>query len=82
MKKLLFLTLMLSLCAFSAFAAKPKPQTLKSPDGRIAVTFDNFKYSVTADGVQMLAPSAISMTLDDGTVYGGNAQLVKAIRKS
>ncbi len=82
MKKHLLLTLLLCLCTISAFAAKAKPQTLKSPDGRIAVTIDNFKYSVSADGVQMLAPSAISMTLTDGTVYGGNAQLVKAIRKS
>ena len=82
MKKHLLLTLLLSLCAISAFAAKAKPQTLKSPDGRIAVTFDSFKYSVSADGYQVLAPSAISMTLEDGTVWGGNAQLVKAIRKS
>ena len=81
MKKHLLLTLLLSLCAISAFAAKAKPQTLKSPDGRIAVTFDSFKYSVSADGYQVLAPSAISMTLEDGTVWGGNAQLVKAIRK-
>ena len=80
MKKHVLLSLLLCLCAFSAFAAKPKPQTLKSPDGRIAVTIDKFKYSVTADGVQMLAPSAISMTLTDGTVYGGNASLIKAIR--
>ena len=66
MKKHFLLTLLLSLCALSAFAAKaPKPQVLKSPDGRIAVSVDKFKYSVTADGVQMLAPSAISMTLED-----------------
>ncbi len=81
-KHLLLLSLLLCLGTVSAFAAKPKPQTLKSPDGRIAVTFDQFKYSVTADGVQMLAPSAISMTLTDGTVWGGNAQPVKVIRKS
>ena len=83
MKKHFLLTLLLSLCALSAFAAKaPKPQVLKSPDGRIAVSVDKFKYSVTADGVQMLAPSAISMTLEDGTVWGGGAPLVKALRKS
>ena len=83
MKKHLLFTLLLCLCTAGAFAAKaPKPQTLKSPDGRIAVTFDRFQYSVTADGVQMLAPSAISMTLDDGTVYGGNAPLQKALRRS
>ena len=63
MKKHLLLTLLLSLCAISAFAAKAKPQTLKSPDGRIAVTFDSFKYSVSADGYQVLAPSAISANL-------------------
>ena len=82
MRKHLVLALLLCCCTLCAFAAKPKAQTLKSPDARIAVSIDGFKYSVTADGVQMLAPSAISMTLSDGTVYGGNAQLVKALRKS
>ena len=82
LKSSLLLALSLCLLSVSAFAAKSKPQTLKSPDGRIVVTIDNFKYSVAADGVQMLSPSAISMTLVDGSVWGGNAQLVKAIRKS
>ena len=84
MKRTLLLTILLCCCTVGAFAARSKStaQTLKSPDGRIVVTFDAFKYSVTADGVQMLAPSAISMTLTDGTVYGGKAQLVKAYRKS
>ena len=50
--------------------------------GREYNTFRTWTVAVTADGVQMLAPSAISMTLTDGTVWGGKAQLVKAIRKS
>lgn len=71
-------------CTFAALAlsAAPKPQTLTSPDGRIVVTVDKFNYSVSADGKQLLAPSAISMTLAGGTVYGGDAKLVKTLRKT
>ena len=76
------LSALLCAIAVSAFAAAPKPQTLKSPDGSIVVTVDKFSYSVTADGKQVLAPSAISMTLADGTVYGGDAKLLKTLRTS
>ena len=83
MTKRNFLTAVLCFCAAAiAFAAAPKPQILKSPDSRITVSVDNFKYSVTADGVTVLAPSAISMTLTDGTVFGPGAKLVKVQRRS
>ena len=78
MKKTL-VSLLLCVCTLAAFAAT-KPQTLASPDGKTVITFDNFKYSVTVDGQQMLAPSAISMTLADGIVYGDGAKLVKTLR--
>lgn len=81
MIKKTFTILVAGFCCMLA-AAAAKPQTLASPDGTIVVTVDGFNWSVTADGEQMLAPSAISMTLADGTVYGGDAKLLKAARKS
>ena len=76
------LTAIAALLIALAAGAATKPQTLKSPDGTISVTVDGFSYSITADGEQMLAPSAISMTLTDGTVYGGEAKLQKVTRKT
>lgn len=80
MKKTLTI-LFAGLCCVLACAAA-KPQTVASPDGTIVVTVDGFSWSVTVDGEQVLAPSAISMTLADGTVYGGDAKLIKASKKS
>ena len=76
------LTAIAAILVATMATAATKPQTLKSPDGTIEVTVDGFTYSVAADGVQMLAPSAISMTLTDGTVYGGGAKLQKVTRKA
>ena len=81
MKKII-ISAVLCVCGLVAYAAAPKPQTLTSPDGKTTVTFDKFKYSVDVDGKQILAPSAISMTLADGTVYGGDAKLVRTLRKT
>ena len=63
-------------------AALAKPVTLKSPDSRIQLSFEGFKYSVTVDGRQVLAPSQLSMTLEDGTIFGGAAKLQKVTRRS
>ena len=81
MKRFL-LSIALLLCLTGARSADNKPQELSSPDGSITVTFDNFKYSVTADGKTVLAPSAISMLISDGTLYGPGAKLQKTIRRS
>ena len=70
----------LALC-LGAYATA-KPVTVKSPDSRIVLSFEGFKYNVTVDGREVLAPSAISMTLTDGTVYGGGAKLRKVSRKT
>jgi len=82
MTKRIIITLFCVFLAFSAYAAKTRVQTLKSPDGKIAVAIDGFKYSITADGKKMLSPSSISMTLTDGSVYGGKAGLLKTARRS
>lgn len=68
--------------ALVACAAYAKPVTVKSPDSRTVLSFEGFKYSVTVDGKQIIAPSAISMTLSDGTLYGGSAKLSRVKRSS
>lgn len=65
MKKTITIVLSLILAASSALAA-PKQQVLNSPDGRITISVSvdgGVKYCVSKDGVQLLAPSGISMTL-------------------
>lgn len=63
-----------ALLAPSAIMAAPKDYQLLSPDGKIAVkitaTPEQVAYSVTYDGKSILEPSKVSMTLEDGTVFG------------
>ena len=61
---------------FSAYAQKVF--TLKSPSGKLSVTISAGKqltYDVSCNGRQVVAPSAISMTLDNGEVWGAGARL-------
>ncbi len=75
--------LLLTLAALcTVVAAAAKPVSVKSPDSRTVLSFEGFKYSVTVDGRQVLQPSAMSMTLQDGTVFGGAARLQKTSRRS
>ena len=85
MKRTIALAVAVMLVAASAFAAGPKPQTLKSPDGKITVTVSTdagISYSVERDGVQLIAPSQISMNLADGTVYGAQGVKPSKVTKS
>ena len=69
MKKIL-LSALLILCV-SAFAQKQ--YTLQSPDGKISITVEageQLTYAVTHGKTCVLAPSAIGMTLTDGTQLG------------
>ena len=78
------LILALTLCATAATAA-PKQHSLLSPDGTVSVnvnTGEGISYSVTVDGREVLSPSSISVTLTDGTIYGGPAVLKKAVHSS
>lgn len=72
----------LAMVASTLCAAHAKPVTVKSPDSRTVLSFEGFRYSVTVDGKQILSPSAISMTLTDGTVYGGSAKLSRVRRST
>lgn len=81
MKRLLFL----SICLLSVLGLQAKDYTVLSPDGRISVTVSagaELCWSVSVDGGQVLCPSAIALTLSDGTVYGRGTKVKKALRSS
>ncbi len=70
MKNSLFLLLFLSL----GLLLQAKDYVVTSPDGSVTVTVsdgDAVSYWVDCNGVVLLEPSFISMTLQDGTVFGG-----------
>ena len=57
----------------ASLSAGNKVITVKSPDGKTqaVVTIDKtVTYTILQDGVQVLDPSNISMTLTDGTIWG------------
>ena len=77
-------TLLLMATLLVAFGAQAKDYVLKSPDGKIVVTVfegNHVSYSVEREGIRLLAPSQISMTLVGGYMYGGKDSF-KASRKS
>ena len=58
---------------------------MSSPDGKLTAeisTGDRITYSVLHLSDRLLAESEISLTLTDGTVYGGAAKVRKASRRS
>ena len=62
-----------------------KKHVLASPGGKLAAVIEsgeNLQWSLTYGGQQLVAPSVISMTLADGTVYGGNAKVTKVTTKN
>ena len=64
--------------------AASRKHLVASPDGKLSVTVesgDQLNWSLSFDGVQLVAPSQISMTLADGTVYGGPAKVVREVRE-
>ena len=80
MKKMI----MLMAALLAVMAAQAKEYVVKSPDGKIVVTVstgEHVSYSVEREGLKLLAPSQISMTLVGGYVYGGKDNF-KATRKS
>ena len=73
----------LMMCAATMTAGQT--YSVASPDGKINVTVTagkDLRWSVDADGVGVLAPSAMSMTLADGDVLGANVKVRKAQEKN
>ena len=58
---------------------------LSSPDGKTDALISvgqTIKYSISQDGVEVLAPSQISMTLNDGTIWGISPELLNVEEES
>lgn len=71
------------LCAATLSAGRT--YNVASPDGKINVTVNagkDLNWAVDADGVRVLAPSAMSMTLADGDVFGRDVKVKKAKENS
>ena len=68
-----------------AVAVQAKDYKVMSPDGRVCIDIQNnaeLSWSVSMDGQPLLSPAEISLTLENGTVFGKNMKVRKAIRKS
>src|SRR5208283_3913364 len=77
-KKLAGFVVFLLLCSSILDAQKNNDFEVKSPDGTISVKVDasvKLEWSVEANGEQIIAPSAISLSLEDGTVLGDNPKV-------
>ncbi|MBR5725022.1 MAG: glycoside hydrolase family 97 protein [Bacteroidales bacterium] len=73
--------LLLPLC----LTAAPRHFELRSPDGRLCIGVDaapQLQYNLSYDGVSVMAPSAVSIQLGDGSVYDGSVRFEKALRAS
>lgn len=78
----ILVSLLLS-CLYSQAATKK--HALVSPNGKLTAVVEsgeNLQWTLSYDGQQLIAPSAISMTLADGTVYGGAAKASRESRRS
>ena len=62
-----------------------KSYQLQSPDRKLQVVVevgDEVEFSLTHDGTEVLAPSVISMTLQNGEVLGANPKVSKVTKGS
>jgi alpha-glucosidase len=69
----------------TAVATNGQTYELSSPGGNLRIkvgTGDETVISVTHGKTEVLAPSPVSMTLSDGTIWGRNAKLVSKKEKS
>ena len=80
MKK--FIALLSLLLAFTAAA---KDYSLLSPDGRLQISVQTgsvLTYAVSYDGQQLITPSEIGLTLEDGTLFGPGTKFTKAVKSA
>ena len=82
-KVVLLLCLTFSFCA--VLAQSGKTYQVKSPDGKISINITAgaaVNWSVKHEDTEVITPSAISMTLDNGDVLGKNPVVKKAAASS
>ena len=78
------LTLLAAMAALNLDAAD-KVYSLSSPSGELKVEISagkNLRWSLGAQDIKVLEQSPMSMTLGDGTVFGKDVKVRKALRKS
>ncbi|MBP5689740.1 MAG: glycoside hydrolase family 97 protein [Bacteroidales bacterium] len=83
--KHLLLTAALAVISAAGLYAADKTYQLKSPSGQLTVDITagaETHWSVSMSGTKVLEPSPLSMTLGDGTVFGHNVKVKKAVRSS
>lgn len=76
--------IMILVMSGGAFAV-PKTYSLLSPDKKLEVKItisDIITFSVIKNGVEIIAPSSISMTIDEDLVLGKNSTIVKSKNNS
>lgn len=69
----------------STASAAEQNTTLLSPDGQTQALISvggQIKYSISQDGEEILSPSALSMTLSDGEIWGEGSKLESVSRYS
>lgn len=77
------LTFLLAAFMTLSLGAAPKQYNLTSPDGRLEMKIhvgEGLSYDVLHDGVLLLENSRMSMTLQNGTIYGAPGQTLKRAR--
>ena len=83
--KRLVLSFLLLVAAAVVLNAADKQYKLQSPSGELTVEVSagaQTCWTVSRMGTRVLEPSALSMTLEDGTVFGRDVKVKKAVRAS
>ena len=81
MKRILTVLALAAVCGLAA----AKDYTVTSPDGHLSVKIDAGKaltYSIERDGLLLIKPSVLQLTLENGTLWGPSAQIKKAVTRS
>ena len=81
MKRILTVLALAAVCGLAA----AKDFTVTSPDGHLSVKIDAGKaltYSIERDGLLLIKPSVLQLTLENGTLWGPSAQIKKAVTRS
>ena len=69
----------------ACLTASAKVYKVESPSGEVSVEIEadaQVNWSVSRNGVRVLEPSPISLTLEDGNVWGKNMKVRKVLRRS
>ena len=80
-KNRIWIFALLILCPAVMYAQKSKTYEVKSPDGVLILKVEagaKLQWSVQHKGQQIIMPSAISMTMNNGEVLGENARVISA----